>query len=307
MAASALPGTQRRDLRGQKLLDFLIEPMQFGFMQRALLVSALAATACGVVGTFVVLRGLAFLGDAIAHSALTGMGIAFVFGGNIFLGALLWAVPASLVISALSRRSGVRVDAIIGVMFAGGFAVGVIIINSLENRAPDLLGILFGNVLGASWGDALIIGLLAAGVVTIVRAFYKELVFTTYDTAVAEASGVPVRLLEYMLPMLVALTTVAAIKTVGNVMVMSLLVVPSVTGTMLARRLFTIMLSSVVVALIAVVVGLYLSFYFDLPTGPTIVVVSVGLLLLVILVSPRRGFLLSRLRPKAEEGADPMP
>ena len=274
--------------------------MQFGFMQRALLVSALAATACGVVGTFVVLRGMAFLGDAIAHSALTGMAVAFIFGGSIFLGALLWAVPASLMISALSRRSGIRMDAIIGVVFAGGFAVGVIIINSLENRAGDLLGILFGNVLGASWGDALVIGTLA----TIVRMFYKELVFTTYDTTVAEASGVPVRLLEYMLPMLVALTTVAAIKTVGNVMVMSLLVVPSVTGTLLARRLISIMAASVVVALISVVGGLYLSFYFDLPTGPTIVVVSVGLLLVVVTVSPRRGFLMSWLRPKREEPAD---
>ena len=289
------------------MLDFLIEPMQFGFMQRALLVSALAATACGVVGTFVVLRGMAFLGDAIAHSALTGMAVAFLFGGSIFLGALLWAVPASLVISALSRRSGIRVDAIIGVVFAGGFAVGVIIINSLENRAGDLLGILFGNVLGASWGDALVIGILAGAVVIIVRVFYKELVFTTYDTSVAEASGVPVRLLEYMLPMLVALTTVAAIKTVGNVMVMSLLVVPSVTGTLLARRLITIMMASVVAALIAVVAGLYLSYYFDLPTGPTIVVVSVGLLLAVVVVSPRRGFLMSRLRPRRQESSDAAP
>ena len=285
------------------MLDFLIEPMQFGFMQRALLVSALAATACGVVGTFVVLRGMAFLGDAIAHSALTGMAVAFLFGGSIFLGALLWAVPASLAISALSRRSGIRVDAIIGVVFAGGFAVGVIIINSLENRAGDLLGILFGTCWARRGGRA---GnrILAAAVVAIRARVFQELVFTTYDSAVAEASGVPVRLLEYMLPVLVALTTVAAIKTVGNVMVMSLLVVPSVTGTLLARRLITIMTSSVVAALIAVVAGLYLSYYFDLPTGPTIVVVSVGLLMVVVLVSPRRGFLLSWLRPKSKEQTD---
>ena len=281
------------------MLDLIIEPMQYGFMQRALLVSALAATACGIVGTFVVLRGMAFLGDAIAHSSLTGMGVAFVFGANVFLGALLWAVPASLVISALSRRSGIRIDAIIGVMFAGGFAVGVIIINSLARYAGDLLGILFGNVLGASWLDVLSVGVLALGVMGVVRAFYKELVFTTYDSAVAEAAGVPVRFLEYMLPLLVALTTVAAIKTVGNVMVMSLLVVPAVTGTMLAQRLSSIMVASVVSALLAVVVGLYCSYYFDLPTGPTIVVVSVGLLLLVAALSPRRGFLSAWLRPNS--------
>ena len=278
------------------MLDLIIEPMQYGFMQRALLVSALAATACGIVGTFVVLRGMAFLGDAIAHSSLTGMGVAFVFGANIFLGALVWAVPASLIITALSRRSGVRIDAIIGVMFAGGFAVGVIIINSLASLAGDLLGVLFGNVLGASWFDALSVGILAVGVTAVVWAFYKELVFTTYDSAVAEASGVPVRFLEYLLPLLVALTTVAAIKTVGNVMVMSLLVVPSVTGAILAGRLASIMAASVACALLAVIIGLYCSYYFDLPTGPTIVVVSVGLLLLVAGLSPRRGFLMSWIR-----------
>ncbi len=286
------------------MLDLIIEPMQFGFMQRALLVSALAATACGVVGTFVVLRGMAFLGDAIAHSALTGMAAAFLLGINIFVGALLWAIPASLTISAVTRRAGVRIDAVIGVMFAGGFAVGVIIIDTSANYAGDLLSVLFGNVLGASWNDVLVVGLLAAGVLLVVRLFYKELVFTTYDAAVAEASGVPVRFLEYMLPLLVALTTVAALKTVGNVMVMSLLVVPAVTGTLLARRLATMMAATVAAALVAVVTGLYLSYYLNLPTGPAIVVTSVGILLVVVVASPRRWTLLARLRRRPARPAD---
>lgn len=278
------------------MLELIIEPMQYGFMQRALLVSALAATACGVVGVFVVLRGMAFLGDAIAHSALTGMAAAFLFGANIFLGALCWAVPASLAISLISRRSGIRLDAVIGVLFAGGFAVGVILINASENYAGDLLSILFGNVLGASWNDVLAVGLLAGGVLLVVWLLYKELVFTTYDSAVAEASGLPVRFLEYLLPLLVALTTVAALKTVGNVMVMSLLVVPAVTGSLLARRLAGMMFATVVVALAAIVIGLYLSFHFNLPTGPAIVVVSVALLLVTVAASPRRWALFSRLR-----------
>ena len=285
------------------MLDLIIEPMQYGFMQRALLVSALAATACGVVGTFVVLRGMAFLGDAIAHSALTGMAVAFLFGANIFLGALLWAVPASLGISLVSRRSGIRLDAVIGVLFAGGFACGVILINVSENYAGDLLSILFGNVLGASWGDVLAVGLLAGGVLLVVRLLYKELVFTTYDSAVAEASGLPVRFLEYLLPLLVALTTVAALKTVGNVMVMSLLVVPAVTGSLLARRMATMMVATVGVALAAIVIGLYLSFHFNLPTGPAIVVVSVALLLVTVVVSPKRWTLLARLRRQSSPDA----
>ena len=285
------------------MLDMIIEPMQYGFMQRALLVSALAATACGVVGTFVVLRGLAFLGDAIAHSALTGMAVAFLFGANIFLGALVWAVPASLAISVASRRSGIRMDAVIGVLFAGGFAVGVIIINTSARYSGDLLGILFGNVLGASWYDALAVGLLAGGVLLIVRLLYKELVFTTYDSAVAEASGLPVRFIEYLLPLLVALTTVAALKTVGNIMVMSLLVVPAVTGSLLARRLATIMAATVGVALAAILIGLYLSFHLNLPTGPAIVVVSVAILFAVMILSPKRWILMARLRRRPQSKA----
>ena len=278
------------------MLDLLIEPMQYGFMQRALLVSALAAVACGVVGTFVVLRGMAFLGDAIAHSALAGMAAAFLLGFNVFLGALFWAVPASLAVSAVSHRTGVRMDAAIGVLFAGGFAVGVILINVSDRYSGDLLSILFGNVLGASWGDALAVALLAGGVVLVVRLFYKELVFTTYDPAVAEASGVPVRFLEYLLPLLVAITTVAALKTVGNVMVMSLLVIPAVTGSVLARRMASMMVATVGVALAAIVIGLYLSYYLNLPTGPAIVVVSVGLLLVAAVLSPRRLTLWARMR-----------
>lgn len=291
------------------MLDLLIEPMQYGFMQRALLVSALAATACGVVGTFVVLRGMAFFGDAIAHSALTGMAAAFLLGFNIFLGALIWAIPASLTISLVSRRTGIRLDAIIGVLFAGGFALGIILINISENYAGDLLGILFGSVLGASWNDVRAVGALAGGVVLVVRLFYKELVFTTYDASVAAAAGIPVRFLEYLLLLLVALTTVAALKTVGNVMVMSLLVVPAVTGSLLARRLTGMIIATVASALVAIVVGLYLSFYFNLPTGPSIVVVSVGLLLVTVAVSPRRWTLAARLRrrptpPSASVAAD---
>ncbi len=281
------------------MIDLLIEPMQYGFMQRALLVSALAATACGVVGTFVVLRGMAFMGDAIAHSALTGMAVAFLAGVNITLGALIWAVPASLGISFASRRTGVRLDAVIGVLFAGGFAVGVILINVSANYAGDLMAILFGNVLGASWLDVLAVGCLAGGVIIVVALLYKELVFMTYDPAVAEASGIPVRFLEYLLPLLVGLTTVASLKTVGNVMVMSLLVVPAVTGSLLARRLATMILATIAVALTAIVIGLYVSFHADLPTGPSIVVVSVAQLLVVVAISPRRRSLWARLRRRS--------
>ena len=146
------------------MIDALTDPFQHVFMQRALLAAALAGTVCAVVGTFVVLRGLAFMGDAVAHSSLTGIATAYVLGGSIFLGALAWAVPASFAITYVSRRARIRLDTSVGIIYAGGFALGIIIATRATGYTADLFSFLFGNVLGASWGEVLLIG-VAAGVV----------------------------------------------------------------------------------------------------------------------------------------------
>lgn len=251
-------------------------------MQRALLAAGFAAIVCALVGTFVVLKGMAFMGDAVAHSSLAGMSVAFIFGSNVFWGALVWAVPASLGITLISRRANLRLDTAIGIIFAGGFALGIILISQVSNYTSDLFGFLFGNVLGASWNEVALIGGITAGVVLVVLAFYKELLFTSYDAVMAAASGIPVRFMQYLLPALVAVTTVAALKTVGIVLVLALLVTPAATGSLLMRRLPAIMATSVVAALVATVLGLYLSFYLDLPSGPSIVMIATGLFLLAL-------------------------
>lgn len=271
------------------LIEALTEPWEFAFMQRAFLAAGLAAVVCAVVGTFVVLKGLAFMGDAVAHSSLTGMAVAFLFGGNVFWGALAWAVPASLVITLISRRANLRLDTAIGIIFAGGFALGIILISRAPGYTANLFSFLFGNVLGASWSEVALIGGIAGGILLVMLAFYKELLFTSYDTTVAAASGIPVRFVQYLLPLLVGVTTVAALKAVGIVLVLALLVTPAATGTLLARRLSRIMASSVVVALVSTVTGLYLSFYLDLPSGPSIVMVATGLFGLALLFSPGKG------------------
>jgi manganese/iron transport system permease protein len=267
------------------MIDFIVEPLAFPFMQRALLAAGFAALVCALVGTFVVLKGMAFMGDAVAHSSLAGMSVAFIFGGNVFWGALVWAVPASLVITLISRRANLRLDTAIGVIFAGGFALGIILISRVANYTSDLFGFLFGNVLGASWNEVALIGGVAGGVLLVVFAFYKELLFTSYDAIMAAASGIPVRFMQYLLPALVAVTTVAALKTVGIVLVLALLVTPAATGALLMRRLPAIMATSIATALLATVVGLYLSFYLDLPSGPSIVMIATGLFLLALGVS----------------------
>ena len=281
------------------MLEVITGPLEFAFMQRALLAAACAGLVCAVVGAFVVLRGMAFMGDAIAHSSLSGMSVAYFFGGSVFWGAFAWAVPASLVITLISRRANLRLDTAIGVIFAGGFALGMILISRVTGYTADLFGLLFGNVLGASWHEVFLIGSLAAVVLLVMVAFYKELLFTAYDANMAEASGIPVRFMQYLLPVLVGVTTVVSLKAVGIVLVLALLVTPAATATLLARRLPQIMLVSAIIALLSTVIGLYLSYYANLPTGPAIVLISTGCFVLALGVAPAKG-LIRRWRNPAE-------
>ena len=169
------------------MIDVLIDPLEFPFMQRAFLAAGFAAVVCALVGTFVVLKGLAFMGDAVAHSSLAGMSVAYFLGGNIFWGALGWAVPASLLITFISRKANLRLDASIGIIFASGFALGIILMSRVTGYAADLFGLLFGNVLGISWAEVALIGGIAATVSLVVAAFYKELLFTSYDATMSAA------------------------------------------------------------------------------------------------------------------------
>ena len=267
------------------MIDWLVEPLEFAFMQRAFVAAGVAAIVCAVVGTFVVLKGMAFMGDAVAHSSLAGMSVAYFFGGNIFWGAFAWAVPASLAITSISRRTNLRLDTSIGIIFASGFAVGIILMSRVTNYTADLFGFLLGNVLGVSWGEVALIGGIATGVLLAVLAFYKELLYTSYDATMSAASGIPVRFIQYLLPVLVGITTVVSLKAVGIILVLALLVTPSATGSLLARRVPGIMAYSVAVAILATIIGLYVSFHADLPSGPSIVVVSTGLFLLALLFS----------------------
>ena len=279
------------------MIDTISDPFQFAFMKRALVAAALAAIVCSIVGTFVILRGLAFMGDAVTHSSLTGIATAYILGGSILWGALAWAIPAAIAITFISRRARIRLDTSVGIIYAGGFALGIIIASRASNYTADLFSFLFGSVLGTSWTDVMVIGAVGGAVVLVVALFYKEMLFSSYDSTMAAASGVPVGLMEYLLPVLIGVTTVVALKTVGIVLVLALLVTPPATAGLLVRRLPAIMAVAVGLSLVAVVVGLYLSFHRDLPSGPTIVMVSTGLFVVSMLLSPSRGLLVYRRRP----------
>lgn len=264
------------------MIDFLVAPFEFGFMQRAFVGGVLVGAICALVGTYVVLRGLAFVGDALAHAAFPGVVIAYLLKGNIYLGATIFALATALAIGLVSRRGRVSYDTAIGILFAGAFALGVLLMSTIRGYTVDLFSFLFGNVLGISTGDLLLVGLLGTIVVLTIILFYKELLLLSFDPTVAEAMGYPVQALNYLLLGLIALTIVISIQAVGIILVVALLVTPSATAFLLTERFFRMMILGAFLAVLAAVIGLYLSYYMNLASGAAIVLVSTCLFFLVL-------------------------
>jgi manganese/iron transport system permease protein len=264
------------------MIEFLVAPFEFGFMQRALLGGVLVGAICALVGTYVVLRGLAFVGDALAHAAFPGVVIAYLLKGNIYLGATVFALATAFAIGLVSRRGRVSYDTAIGILFAGAFALGVLLMSTIHGYTVDLFSFLFGNVLGISQRDLLWVGILGAIVVLTIILLYKELLLLSFDPVTAEAMGYPVQALNYLLLGLIALTIVISIQAVGIILVVALLVTPSATAYLLTERFFRMMILGVVLAALAAVIGLYLSYYLNVASGAAIVLASTCLFFLVL-------------------------
>ena len=264
------------------MLEFLIAPFEFGFMQRALIGSVLVGAICALVGTYVVLRGLAFVGDALSHAAFPGVVIAYLLKANIHLGAAIFTVLTALGIGLVSRRGRVSYDTAIGILFAGAFALGVLLMSRIRGYTVDLFSFLFGNVLGISRQDLFLAGILGTIVALTIFLFYKELLLLSFDPTIAEAMGYPVQALNYLLLGLIALTIVISIQTVGIILVVALLVTPSATAYLLTNRFSRMMLLGILFAALAAVIGLYLSYYLNVASGAAIVLVSTCLFFLVL-------------------------
>ncbi len=259
------------------MADFLLEPLEFGFMQRGLLASVLVSVICGVLGSFVVLKGLAFIGDALAHASFGGVALAFVLGINIYLGAFVFAIATALGIGAITQRGRVSSDTAIGVLFSGTFALGILIISRVDRYTTDLFGYLFGDVLSITATDLWTIAILGLVVLALVLVFYRQLLFVAFDPTVAAASGIATRRLEYLLLALLGVTIVTAIQAVGIVMVVALLVTPSATAYLLTRRFHHMILASVAVGALSALLGIYLSYYLDVASGAAIILVATAL------------------------------
>jgi ABC-type Mn2+/Zn2+ transport system permease subunit len=284
-------------------IGFLADPLAYGFMQRGLVAAILVGVVCAVIGTFVVLKGLAFIGDAVSHAAFPGLVIAFILGLPLYLGGAIASVGTALAIGAVSRRGRLRFDTTVGVLFAGTFALGILLFSTIRSYVADLLGYLLGNVLGIEIGDLVQVAVLGAIVLVIVIVIRKELLYATFDPLGAAASGLPVAGLEYLLLALLGVTIVVSIQAVGIVMVVAMLVTPAATAQLLVVRFERLMILAAVLAALSAVSGLYLSFYLNLASGASIVLIETILFLVALVLGPRSGLLSRRRRVEAE--ADP--
>jgi manganese/iron transport system permease protein len=283
---------------------FLTDPMAYTFMQRGLIASVIVGIVCAVMGSFVVLKGLAFIGDAVSHATFPGLVIAYLLGLPLYVGGAAAAIATALAIGVVSRRARLRFDTSVGVLFAGTFALGVLLFSTIKNYVADLLGYLLGNVLGIGLGDLIQLTILGVAVLVIVIAIRKELLFATFDPLGAAASGLPVAALEYTLLALLGVTIVVSIQAVGIIMVVAMLVTPSATAQLLVVRFGQMMSVAIVIAAVSAVVGLYLSFYLNLASGASIVLIETLAFLAALLLGPRTG-LLARLTPARRGGALP--
>jgi manganese/iron transport system permease protein len=285
------------------MLQTLIEPLQYGFMQRSLVIAILVGIVCAIVGSYLMVQRLALLGDAISHSVLPGLAIAFILGANIFIGAFIAGVLSTVIIAWIKTRSTIKEDAAMGIVFSAFFALGITLITIVQkDNKIDLNHFLFGNILGVTAEDAIDTALIVALVLLVVVFFYKELLFYTFDPLGAQATGLPVNLLNFGLMVLIALTIVASLKAVGVVLVLSLLITPASTAYLLVTRLHQVMILGAIIGVISSISGMYLSYFYNLPSGPAIVLVASGLFVLSLLFSPTQGIL---TQPRTSSGQIP--
>ena len=274
------------------MIDLLLGPLAYPFMVRGLIAAALVGVVCAVIGTFIVLRGMAFFGDALAHTILPGIAAGYLVSGGarepLFWWALVTAVLSAFGIGAISRGTRIKEDTAIGIIFAGMFALGIALISTARSYSVDLAHFLFGDVLGVATGDLLRMAIFSALILGLVAAFYKEFMVISFDPVLAVTLRLPTRLLEYLLLVLIAVTIVVALQTVGVALMVAMLVTPAATAQLLTRRMPVMMAIAALIGSLSGVVGLYLSYYANIASGAAIVLVTTAVFLVTLALAPGR-------------------
>ncbi|MGD1994780.1 MAG: metal ABC transporter permease [Anaerolineae bacterium] len=281
------------------LIELIVVPLRYPFMIRGLAAAVMVGVVCALIGTYVILRGMAFFGSALAHSILPGVAIGYLISGGargpVFWWGLGTGILTAIGIGVVGKSAQVKEDTAIGIIFSAMFALGIALISSIRSYAVDLVHFLFGDVLGVSQGDLWLIALFGGFVVLAVVAFYKEFLVLSFDPTMAATLRLPSTVLSYLLLILIAVTIVVSLQTVGVALMVAMLVTPAATGYLLARRLPAMMALGAATGALSGVIGLYLSYYVSVASGAAIVLVCTGFFLLALLLSPRKGIVWSAL------------
>jgi len=266
-------------------MNLVLDPLHFAFFVRALAASAIVGLVCATVGSYMVLRGLAFMGDALGHSAFPGVVVAYLIKAPFYLGASVAAIGTALAIGWVTRQGKVRGDTAIGVIFAGMFALGVFLFSLIPNYVGDLFGFLFGEVLGIGVSDLISLAVLGALVLGTVALLWKELLYASFDSLGAAASGLPVARLDYLLLVLIALTIVISVQSVGIILVVAMLITPAATAQLLSRSFGRLVFIAGAIGIVSPIVGLYASYWLNSASGATIVLVETAVFVAVLLAT----------------------
>ena len=287
------------------LLAWALEPLSYAFMMRGLVAVLLIGVVSATVGSFVVLRGMAFFGDALAHAILPGLAVGYLFGGGptaLFWWGLGTAGVTSVAIGLITESGEIKEDTAIGITFAGMFALGVALISLGDGYAVDLTHLLFGNILGVSAELLWRILFFGALILLAMFAFYKELVVVAFEPILAATLRLPTRALHYLQLLLIAATIVISLQAVGVALMMALLITPPATAYLLTRRLGRMIALAAAIGALSGVAGLYLSYYLDMASGAVIVLVSTVLFILAFFLAPQRGWLWRRVGQPVRRG-----
>lgn len=249
----------------------MIEALQFEFMRNALYAGLLASVICGVIGSLIVVNRLVFLSGGVAHSAYGGIGLAFFLGWPYMVGATLFAFMSAMIMAAVSLKSKERADTIIGVMWAGGMAIGILLLDLTPGYNVDLMSYLFGSIMTVPSGELVSMAVLSVVILGLVFYFYGDLLAMSYDEEFAQVRGIPVRALYFMLIGIVAITVVIVVQVVGLILVIALLTIPPYIAEKYTRSLLQMMLGSCILGMSFISVGLWGSYTYDLTSGAAII------------------------------------
>lgn len=271
------------------IVEFFNALTKYDFLQSALLTAVMVGIMSGIIGSFIILRGMSLMGDAISHAVLPGVAVAYMLGINILLGASVFGVLAALLIGFVASRSKIKTDTSIGVVFSAFYALGFILISMAES-STNLHHILFGNILAVSDSDIMTTAVVLGLVILFVVVFYKELLVTSFDETYARTYGLKVQVIHYALMLVLTLVTVSALQTVGIILVVAMLITPAATAFLWTDKLNIMLVLSAVVGMISAITGLYFSYTFNWASGPAIVIVVASLFALSFVFSPKQNF-----------------